>query len=103
MFFEVVSIAEEFTMCVVPRALAGDQEYDQHVHAHGRRHRSAAEYLRRRDHYYANKKFIDVGYYRLRPVLSTGPVELLTVYRRRGVYDRKLPWSTSQTDPLRSY
>ena len=47
--------------CVVPRALAGDQEYDQHVHVHGRRHRSAAEYLRRRDHYYANKKFIEVG------------------------------------------
>ncbi len=30
------------------------------MHAHGRRHRSAAEYLRRRDHYYANKKFIEV-------------------------------------------
>ena len=30
------------------------------MHAHGRRHRSAAEYLRRRDCYYANKKFIEV-------------------------------------------
>ncbi len=38
----------------------GDSEYDQHVHQHGRRHRSQAEYLARRTVFQANLRFIQV-------------------------------------------
>lgn len=39
---------------------AGDAEYDQHVHQHGRRHRSQDDYLERRAIFQDNLRFIQV-------------------------------------------
>lgn len=38
----------------------GDRDYDQHVHQHGRRHRSQTEYLARRAVFQDNLRFVEV-------------------------------------------
>jgi cathepsin L len=45
-------------LSLLPPAHHGDAEYDQHVHQHGRRHRSQAEYMARRTVFQDNLRFI---------------------------------------------
>jgi hypothetical protein len=45
-------------MSLLPPAFYGDSDYDKHVHQHGRRHRSQAEYLSRRAVFQENLRLI---------------------------------------------
>jgi len=45
-------------LAFLPPAFHGDEEYDAHVHTHGKRHRSQKEYLDRREIFQKSKRFV---------------------------------------------
>jgi hypothetical protein len=50
----------EATSGILPRKIGGDAAYDAHCNAYGRAHAHREEYERRRGHFAANKKHIDL-------------------------------------------